>query len=320
METQTTANYTREFVHSKYHMWLGIGTVGLGLWSASFFGLIIGVTAYVVGILMLPDSKFFRSKIDTRIKAENEEAERAKVAEFRKKRDEQLHSLSASNQGKYYILSTVCRDIEKVSTDNVSASGSMTFESGLRKLDELMWTYLRLLKMEDALRLYLEVERKEDVPTRITEAETELTQLNERLQSTQNVDNKPKLDHLQRLISSRIERLEVLKKRIQRIDTAKQNIDLVVSEQDRLCEQIKLLRADSIATKNADVLSMRIDASVEHLNETNKWLSEMDEFVDLVDNMPDTPMRVGYGSVSAPDSNSETATSSKRIRLKTASR
>jgi hypothetical protein len=85
-----------------------------------------------------------------------------------------------------------------------------------------------------------------------------------------------------------------LRKRQQRIQQAEENLALVVSEQDRLDQQIKLIRADAVATKNAETLTARIDATVEHLDQTNKWLSELDEFKDLVGDMPATEKRVGY--------------------------
>ena len=74
----------------------------------------------------------------------------------------------------------------------------------------------------------------------------------------------------------------------------------MLSEQERLDQQIKLIRADAVATKNADALTARIDATVEHLDQTNKWLSEMDEFKDLVGDMPSTELRVGYQAVATP--------------------
>jgi hypothetical protein len=75
---------------------------------------------------------------------------------------------------------------------------------------------------------------------------------------------------------------------------------LVVSEQERLDQQIKLIRADAVATKNAEALTARIDATVEHLDQTNKWLSELDEFKDLVADMPATEVRVGYAAAAPP--------------------
>ena len=92
----------------------------------------------------------------------------------------------------------------------------------------------------------------------------------------------------------------MLRKRQQRLDQAQENLALVVSEQERLDQQIKLIRADAVATKNAEGLTARIDATVEHLDQTNKWLSELDEFKDLVPDMPSTEMRVGYAASTPP--------------------
>jgi len=104
----------------------------------------------------------------------------------------------------------------------------------------------------------------------------------------------------QRYLGSRMERLEVLRKRLQRVEQAQANLALVLSEEERLDQQIKLIRADAVASKNADALTARIDATVEHLDQTNKWLSEMDEFKDLVADMPPTQMRVGYQTLPPP--------------------
>ena len=85
-----------------------------------------------------------------------------------------------------------------------------------------------------------------------------------------------------------------MRKRQQRIQQADENLALVVSEQDRLEQQIKLIRADAVATKNAETLTARIDATVEHLDQTNKWLSELDQFKDLVGDIASTELREGY--------------------------
>jgi hypothetical protein len=50
------------------------------------------------------------------------------------------------------------------------------------------------------------------------------------------------------------------------------------------------------ASKNADTLSARIDATVAHLDQTNKWISEMSDFRDMVGEMPDSPKRIGYAA------------------------
>ena len=79
------------------------------------------------------------------------------------------------------------------------------------------------------------------------------------------------------------------------LEQAKANLALVGSEQERLDQQIKLIRADSVATRNAAALTARIDATVENLEHTNKWLSEMDQFRDIVTDMPLATGRAGFG-------------------------
>ncbi|MEY2427494.1 MAG: hypothetical protein QOJ40_379, partial [Verrucomicrobiota bacterium] len=129
-----------------------------------------------------------------------------------------------------------------------------------------------------------------------------VSRLNSEVEALKSKGNSAMLDTRQRYLSSRMERLDVLRKRTERSEQAEANLALVVSEQERLDQQIKLIRADAVATKNAETLTARIDATVEHLDQTNKWLSELDEFKDLVGDMPPTDLRVGYEAAAAPSS------------------
>ena len=131
------------------------------------------------------------------------------------------------------------------------------------------------------------------------DAEDEAARLKSDVDTLKAAGNTTAVDGRQRYLDSRLERLEVLRKRHQRLQQADENLALVLSEQDRLEQQIKLLRADAVATKNAETLTARIDATVEHLDQTNKWLSELDQFKDLVGDMPSTELRVGYEAPAA---------------------
>jgi hypothetical protein len=154
-----------------------------------------------------------------------------------------------------------------------------------------MWMYLRLLSMQQSLETFLETERHEDLAGNLAEAEEETRQLEAEVSS---LGNTAAADGRRRLLESRRDRLEVLRKRMQRVAEAESNVELVRSEQERLSEQIKLIRADAVATKSASAVSARIDASVEHLNQTNKWLAEMDQFRELAGDLPMVPARVGF--------------------------
>ena len=294
-------NYHAEFLKSPHHAVLALLTLGLGFLSAQLLGLIAGLTAFVLGWIYLPDLPFFRRWVDHRQEAAKQQAEAQKVMEFVQRRDALLRSLSPDRRECYGQLAQVCRDIETASADNPLASPDPSTDPRLRKLDELMWTYLRLLGIEQTLRQFLETERRENVPAILIDAEAEAARLNGEIEALKAKGGNGSIETKQRYLGSRLERLEVLRKRKQRSEQAEANLALVVSEQERLDQQIKLIRADAVATKNAESLTARIDATVEHLDQTNKWLSELDEFKDLVGDMPATDLRVGYqASVPVP--------------------
>ncbi len=303
---QPAPNYHSEFLPSPHHAVLGVLTLGVGFVSANLLGLILGGTLYALGWIYLPDMPFFRRWVDRRGEAARRAADAQRVAEFVQRRDALLNSLAPSRRERYARLAAVCRDIEMAGADNPLVTADAGADPRLRKLDELMWTFLRLLGIEESLEKFLETERQEDLPGTVKEAETEAKRLTAELDALKNSGNSNGLDSKQRYLGSRLERLEVLRKRQQRLDQAQENLALVVSEQDRLDQQIKLIRADAVATKNAEALTARIDATVEHLDQTNKWLSELDEFKDLVPDMPSTEMRVGYAAASAPPVLSDT--------------
>jgi len=293
MEEQAP-NYRGEFLRSPQHAALGLLTLGIGFLSATLLGLLAGVTIYALGWIYLPDLPFFRRWVDRRREGAKRLQDLQKINEFVQCRDALLASLSPSRNQRYDQLAAVCRDIERASADSPLASADPSTDPRLRKLDELMWTFLRLLGIEESLEQFLETERRDDLPGIVKDAEAEAASLTAEVESLKAKGDSASLDTRQRYLGSRLERLEVLHKRQQRVQQAQENLALVVAEQERLEQQIKLIRADAVATKNADALTARIDATVEHLDQTNKWLSELDEFKDLVADMPATEVRVGY--------------------------
>ncbi|MHC1768149.1 MAG: hypothetical protein AB9869_28405 [Verrucomicrobiia bacterium] len=290
-------NYLREFVKSPHHFWLGLLTVGSGFLLAHPLALIVGTTAYALGWIYLPDMALFKNWVNRRSEAERRAAALVQVEEFLKRREALLVALAPTRRTRYMELAGVCRDIEAATSDSQLAPRESTTDPRLKKLDELMWTYLRLLGIEESLERFLETERREELPLVVQEAEGEIELLNQEIEGLKAKGPVSSLDAKQRLLGSRLERLEVLRKRVERVNTAGNNLALVRSEQERLVEQIKLVRADAVAAKNAETLTARIDATVEHLDQTNKWISEMDDFKDLVGDMPATDFRIGYGTM-----------------------
>jgi hypothetical protein len=284
-------NYRQAFLRSGQHAALALLTLGVGFVSASPLGLILGAGGYALGWIYLPDMPFFRNRTDRRAGEAQRAASLAQVAEFVRRRDGMLGALTPKRQQRYAGLADVCRGIE---TAGVEAGAGDPHDPRLRRLDELMWTFLRLLTIEESFDRFLETESREDLPGLIAAAEPEVNRLGAELEQLKQ-RNDPSGESVQRLFGSRAERLEVLRKRLTRVEQARRNLDLVVSEQDRLDQQVKLIRADAIAARNADALTARIDATVEHLGQTNKWLAELDEFKDVINDMPASEVRIGFG-------------------------
>jgi hypothetical protein len=296
-------SYRSEFFKSPHHAALALVTLGGGFILGSSFplALVVGATAYVLGWIYLPDMPLFHRWVDRRGQAVQSAAAQVQVAKFVQQRDALIGSLTAASRSHYEALAAVCRDIEAASADTPLSPDNPDDDPRLRKLDELMWTFLRLLSIEDSLKEFLETERREDLPAIVKNAEAEVAQLSAEFDALKAKGASVAiLDPKERLLDSKLERLDVLHKRQERICQAQSNLELVVSEEERLEQQVKLIRADAIASKNADTLSARIDATVEHLDQTNKWISEMSDFRDMVGEMPDSPKRIGYAAAAAP--------------------
>src|SRR3954466_6218717 len=105
-------NYHAEFWRSPHHAALGVLTLGLGFLSAQILPLIIGVTAYALGWIYLPDLSFFRRWVDRRFESVRHAAEQQKVDDFVKRREALINSLSPERRGRYPPLAQVRRGSE----------------------------------------------------------------------------------------------------------------------------------------------------------------------------------------------------------------
>lgn len=293
-------NYRRAFWSSRHHLWLAVLTLGLGFASGEPLGLLIGTVAYALGWIFVPDFAFFRRAIDAQAAAAAESTAAEQRESFRQEQERLLGGLSRVRRERHEQLVAVCRDVEAATGTGTSDFG---VESRRGKLDELVWTYLRMLAVEQSLEVYLETERKEQIPAAVRVLEEETQTLAAEVESLRAMKPVPAvLAGKQRLLTSRLERLEALNQRLRRIEQAQTNHELVRSEQARLVEQVKLIRADAIAAKNTDTLTARIDLSIEHLASTNKWLSELAEFKDLTTQIPagaGSPASAAHPSVSS---------------------
>jgi len=275
------------FFKSPHHAALAAATLGLGFASGEPLYFIIGAAAYVLGWVYLPDMGFFRRWVEGKQQAQLAATQAGELATFTAQRDAAFNALTPSRRQRYGTLVEVCRQIEQ----SINAAD----DPRVRKLEELMWTFLRLLSTEQSLERFLEIETREDVPALLAAADEEVQHLTSKVEELRATKSDSTLDTRERLLETRIDLRNALQKRVERAEQARHHLELVTAEQDRLDQQIKLLRAEAMAAPSTAALSARIDATVEQLETTNNWLREMDQFRAAVAEPALPEQRIGFG-------------------------
>ncbi len=287
----------KDFLSSPHHATLGLVAFAC-LASAEPLAAIIGGVAYVLGWVYLPDMPLFTRWREKKIAAALEASRQAELGDFAVQRDAMLSQLIGGRSARHAAFVKTCQQV------------AMGQDPRARKVEEMQWTYLRLLTIEQSLEVFLEGERRDGVPLLLREATEEVQAMEHEIEELKS-QNSPVLSAKERLLESRKSRLDVLRQRAERISEAQANHELASAELDRLDEQIKLIRADTVAAKNAGNMSTRIDSTFEHLAQTNRWLSDMDRFRDQLGEVPEGGM--GVRSPLAPQPQ-------KTARVKVASR
>jgi hypothetical protein len=268
----------KAFLSSPHHATLGLAALGCAATAQPLLA-IAGFVTYVLGWVYLPDMGFFTRWREKKASAVAEAARRAELGEFAVQRDAMLAQLLGGRPQRHAAFVKTCQQV------------AMGQDPRARKVEEMQWTYLRLLTIEQSLEVYLEGERRDAVPLLLREATEEVTALEAELENLR-AQNSSMLPAKERLLESRRSRCEVLQQRFARIQEGHANLELASAELERLDEQIKLIRADTVAAKNTGNISDRIDATFEHLAQTNRWLSDMDRFRDQLGEIPEGGMGV----------------------------
>ena len=272
-------SYIKQYLLSSDHAIAALATIGGGLIVGNLLGLIVGATAYAVSWIYLPTSAHFRNKVEQKAKAETDKEDAQAKAEFIRKRDIALNTLNIEDTNSYLSLVDVCKEIERNGVD----------ENVLGKLQGLMWTYLKLLSMKEAITHYLSEVDKEKVSTELEEVKEEITTL-----TTLVGGGKPEVgSSKEKLLQSRQSVAEVLQQRKTAIEKAEENKEIVESESERLGHQIRLLQAEVVGNRNSDVITDKINNSVESIKDTNSMLKGLESYTSFVEDTP--PANLGYG-------------------------
>jgi chromosome segregation ATPase len=153
-----------------------------------------------------------------------------------------------------------------------------------------MWNFLSLLGSQATLDDFVRKESGESFEPRIARLEEEIAQLNDEISAA--APGSRDYETRMQLLASRQEGLAALQRRREQVDRARENVRLVRAEQDRIAEQLKLLRADLYAAKAVGQLSQRVSETIDQLSSSGRISAEIPPAV------PELPAfrtrRVGY--------------------------
>lgn len=270
------ANYYKEFLKSPAHAWTALLTVGAGLATANPIGLIVGGAAYALAWIYFPDSKGFKARIEKLRAAE--ELQRTKLGKAARKEhlSEALDKLPPQDRSRFAEFQKLSREIA-ASIGSHSNADLYPVETLNDNLHEIENTYLRLLNQRGRLKSFVAREHEEPLQISIDNSEVEANELQAQIEAAEKSNPEDESLHTRRrTLELQRTRIETLRQRQKRLRNAEANLDLVEADLARIDEQLKLLLADAASRLDSGSFSHQIDASMQHLSQTNQWLAELE--------------------------------------------
>ena len=270
----------KAFAKSPLHAWLALFTLGVGLAGSTVTPIagVVGIAAYALGWVFMPDSSLFQRWLATRKQGDDG----AKLREFLYQRRQIYDALRTSTRERYDALAA---EIESLQADfhRDPRLNQEIIRQRSERLSNLAWTYLRLLHTGEMLERFVETEDPSELENKIAAMEKDIAAITPGSRAS--------------LAESMHSRLGSLKARLEKRRGAEESRELTASEQERIVELVKLFRADHLSNRDAGSLSHEIDGAAVQLDRTNDWLRGL-EFDTSPADVPEAlaaaaPLKVG---------------------------
>jgi len=262
-------NYFKEFAFSKTHAAIGVG-VAAAFASTNLLAFMLAAAAYLITWVFFPTSHAFVRRINDRLKLAAELENEDKLGEFVQRRNNLIAKLGEESRNRYAALYNTCGEVSGNNPDNNLING---------KLQELLWTYLNMLLMQQNIEVYLKETDKDTIVENLRDVEAEIAALT---------------PEQARLKTSKESLKATLAQHKKSLEDGEENLQVLNSELTRLEHEIQLLRADAIANRNSDFLSAKINASVESLQESKAIMQSMSNVAELGLDMPTQAANLGF--------------------------
>lgn len=250
-----TINFTREaFMHPANLIFLLAGTItalvftDVGLTTNTILTLTFGMELIYLGIV--PKLSSFKRSI--RAKKEKEQYEDSG--------DKMLfHHLDARSQKRFLVLKHITGEV-KSNFNQLPYTSQGMLEHIQKKMEDLLSTYLTLLDMNRRYQIYMNSEVEEEIRREVQEQESELA----------GIDSA-------KLKKTRERRLNILNKRLNKFDVAKEKFLICETHLETIEDAIRFIYEQSITMPNAEDVGNQLDHLLQEMEETTQIIEELDQ-------------------------------------------
>jgi hypothetical protein len=272
----TGAQKLKAFALSPWHAWTALVTLGAGLASADPWYMVLGTAAYLGAWVLLPDTPWFKAWLARRERARLDVEDAAAVAEWQRQQRLHYEPLTDARKQEYGEVDRIANDIARLVRELAAEGRAVDTEEALGQVDSLVWTFLRLLKVEQDQLEHLAHEHQDDLPSELARAEAELAALESDLPAREEAQRDKSASARIRIAFSQRERIGVLRQRLEKLRLAEAECDLVRVEKARILDLFKLLRADLLSSRDLTGFSSRIDQSRRAWSQSQETFEHLD--------------------------------------------
>ena len=171
---------------------------------------------------------------------------------------------------RYESLRARCVELRQIASDLRTTGGPKTKRPlealQLAGLDRLLWIHLRLLYTEHSLRRFLE--QTSDMMIR-----SDIDRLEEQLTSFGDAGDNPRRQKAHEAIE---DNLATSRARLENLEKARENHELVVLEIDRLENKIRSLSEMAVNRQEPDFISHQVDSVATSMLQTERTMEDLD--------------------------------------------
>ncbi len=244
--------------------WVGLGLFAfLGLLNPGFWVIGIGLELAYLGVLA--HNQRFQRLVAARQQWESRRQWQSKVDEF-------VNQLNPDGLRRYRALEMRCRSILEQQARSTTVSAGLDAQG--EGLGRLLWVYLRLLLMRQAI---------EKIVQESSAGNEDTVRLQERVENLKTRLAQPAVsEDLRKSLSGQI---EILQQRIEKRGEAKEKLAFLEAELMRIQEQVELVREQAVLSTDPETVSQRIDQITTTLGGTSQWISEQQKIYGAVEDL-----------------------------------